>query len=174
MKMFFVLFFVVFLSVARAERDLTFFGDVFRFAVPVMGLGMSVMEPTHEGTIQLGYSVLASQLTSEILKSTVNEKRPDGADGKSFPSGHTAGAFTGAFFIHKRYGLEKAILPYILAGITGYSRVEAKKHYTHDVVAGALISGLYTWIFVDKYEKKDSQLSLNYDGSLQVRYNMKF
>ena len=78
------------------------------------------------------------------------ESAIEGATGYSFPSGHTAAAFAGASFIHKRYGLKQALLPYVLASFVGYSRIQAKKHYWYDVLAGASIAIGYTWLFVDE------------------------
>ncbi|WP_169777035.1 phosphatase PAP2 family protein [Campylobacter mucosalis] len=89
------------------------------------------------------------------------------------PSRHAAGAFSGATYIHKRYGLEQALLPYALATFVAYSRVDARKHYVHDVVAGASIAALWTWVFVD--EKEEPKVALNYvkDG-LMLSYKSKF
>lgn len=44
------------------------------------------------------------------------------------PSGHTSAAFQGDAFIHKRYGFDYAIVPYMGAIFTGYSRVHANKN----------------------------------------------
>lgn len=78
------------------------------------------------------------------------DRTPDDDDNASFFSGHTALAFAvtvaGGIVAHKRgYGVE----PYIwgggfaLAGVTGYLRIAADKHWLTDVVIGAVIgSGL--------------------------------
>jgi membrane-associated phospholipid phosphatase len=110
------------------------------------------------GAKQLAYSFAATQLTVQLLKVAIDEERPDYTDGDrkdSFPSGHTATAFSAATFVHKRYGFKMAIAPYMLASFTGYSRVQADRHHWRDVLAGAAISSLFTWIFVDKYDKYD-------------------
>lgn len=76
---------------------------------------------------------------------------PDGSDTKSFPSGHTASAFSGAFYIHSRYkNTTQGIIAYTLASFVAYSRAYAKKHYISDVVAGALISYAFDKYFVNK------------------------
>ena len=69
-----------------------------------------------------------------------------------FPSGHTSAAFQGASFIHYRYGLKKAIVPYIAATFVAYSRVYSEKHYLHDVLAGAFIGTFSNYYFVSKYK----------------------
>jgi len=44
----------------------------------------------------------------------------------------------GLVLIHMRYGIKASIIPYIAAIFTGYSRVASNRHYTHDVIAGAI------------------------------------
>ncbi|MDR3208957.1 MAG: phosphatase PAP2 family protein [Rickettsiales bacterium] len=126
-------------------------GDLTQVIIPAYAFGMAMNEKDWNGAGQFIYSFGMTEISVFGLKSIVDEKRPDGSDKNSFPSGHAAAAFSGATFIHKRYGIKRAILPYLMAGFTGYSRISADKHYLHDVVAGAVISGLFTWIFVDKY-----------------------
>jgi hypothetical protein len=77
-------------------------------------------------------------VTTGILKYTVNETRPNGG-AHSFPSGHASAAFTGAEFIRKEYGWGWGAPAYVAASFVAWSRVEADKHYTHDVLAGAAI-----------------------------------
>ncbi|MDR2077746.1 MAG: phosphatase PAP2 family protein [Rickettsiales bacterium] len=158
----------------EAKLDVEEIGNYFQVMVPTYALGMAMNETGYGAAKQLVYSYLSMQATVQILKVVVNEKRPDYSEGNtkdSFPSGHTAAAFSGATFIHRRYGIEKAVIPYIMATFTGYSRLHANKHYFHNVVAGALISSLYTWIFVDK---KDN-LILSTDGNdLRISYRINF
>ena len=143
---------------AFAKSTIQEIGDYTRIIVPVYALGMAMSKNDDEGIKQLAASFLMTQATVEGLKYTVRAERPDGSNYKSFPSGHAASAFSGATFIHKRYGLEKAVIPYMLAGFTGYSRIYAKAHYFHDVVASALLSSFFTWMFVSEY-----------DGGVQVQ-----
>lgn len=150
-------------------------GDLFNVAIPSYALGLAMSESDYTGTKQWTYSVLSSQITSELLKKATKRKRPDYEEGDkrdSFPSGHTAAAFSGATFIHKRYGLKQAIIPYTMAGFVGYSRVQAKRHHKTDVIAGALISSFYNWVFVDK---ADNNLSFITDGeTTKLEYKTNF
>lgn len=121
-------------------------------------------EEGYKGIEQLAYSVISTQVACELLKKVTQEKRPNyeiGNTKDSFPSGHAAGAFSGAMFIHRRYGFKKSIVLYCLAIYTGYSRVIAKRHYIHDVLGGAVIAGICTYIFVDK--KNKFSISVNSD-----------
>lgn len=56
-----------------------------------------------------------------------------------------------AEFIRKRYGWEYGVPAYALAGYVGYTRVESREHYAHDVVAGAAIGFLGTFFFTRTY-----------------------
>lgn len=58
----------------------------------------------------------------------------------------------GASFIHERYGLEYAIPAYVAATFVGYSRVQAKKHYIHDVLAGAALGSATSFYFTKPYK----------------------
>ncbi|HTQ35636.1 MAG TPA: phosphatase PAP2 family protein [Steroidobacteraceae bacterium] len=93
--------------------------------------------PRHDLLLGLGRAWVATG----ILKSTVSETRPDGGK-HSFPSGHASIAFAGAEFIRKEYGWGWGTPALLAAGFTGWSRVEAKRHYTRDVLAGAAIGVL--------------------------------
>ncbi|GAB7141088.1 phosphatase PAP2 family protein [Deferribacterales bacterium RsTz2092] len=152
--MLFVAFFML-SGQAWAQIDTRRMGDYFQMMVPSYALGLAVSEDGWTATKQLGLSMGSMQLSVMALKYTINEKRPDYVEGDrkdSFPSGHTAMAFSGATFVHKRYGLKRAAIPYLMATYTGYSRVATDKHYIHDVIAGAMIASFWTWLFVDKIE----------------------
>jgi membrane-associated phospholipid phosphatase len=96
--------------------------------------------------------------TTHILKRTIKRERPNKADYHSMPSGHTSASFQGATFIHKRYGLLHAIVPYIGAVYVGYSRVYSKWHYKSDVYAGALLGSGFAWFFTTPYKYKDTTI----------------
>lgn len=148
-------------------------GDLMMVMAPTYALGMTVMEKDWVGTGQLAAVIITSQMATEGIKLLQIERRPNGDDWKSFPSGHSAGAFAGATFVHKRYGWRPAILPYAMSLITGWSRVSARAHYWHDVAAGALLAGLSTWMIVDEY--KPENISVATDGeSFRFGFNFKF
>lgn len=146
-------------------------GDYFQVIVPAYAFGMAVNEKDYQGVKEFAYSFLAMEASVQGLKLIIPETRPDGSNDKSFPSGHTAAAFSGATFIHKRYGIKRAIIPYLMATFTGYSRIAANKHYFHDVVAGAAISSLFTWIFVGKYDGVQVAAS---PESVSLKFNLTF
>jgi len=100
-----------------------------------------------EGTRQLVLATGSTLVAAELLKHTVHSTRPDGSDNKSFPSGHTAVAFSAVGFMDRRYGEQWTqrygawTVPalYGVAALSGVARVEANKHHWGDVLAGAAI-----------------------------------
>jgi len=122
-------------------------GDIGQIATPLYGLYLTHQNSDTKGRSQFCKSSLATMLTTHFLKKTIDKNRPDGTNNNSFPSGHTSAAFSGATFIHMRYGLKIAWPTYLLASFVGYSRIYAKKHYFEDVLAGAILAGINSWIF---------------------------
>ena len=95
---------------------------------------------------------------------TIDKKRPSGGD-RAFPSGHTAAAFCGAAFIHKRYGTELGIPSYILAGFVGWSRVDANKHDWMDVGFGALLGAASGYFNAKKIKLNTMELGMEVQGN---------
>jgi membrane-associated phospholipid phosphatase len=83
-------------------------------------------------------ALATSVLLSEGLKFLVREKRPDTEERNSFPSGHATAAFTMAQMQADRHP-DQAVLWYGGATLIAESRVHLRRHYAHDVVAGALL-----------------------------------
>lgn len=76
------------------------------------------------------------------MKSLAGVLRPDSSDLLSFPSGHTATAFTATGLLCKEYGYKSrwiASIIYLPAIITGLSRMLNNRHWLSDVLAGATI-----------------------------------
>jgi len=88
------------------------------------------------------------------LKYLVKERRPDNSDYLSFPSGHTATAFSSAQFMFREYkdkNIWLSLSGYPIAVFTGIYRVINNKHWVGDVVAGAgfgiLSTDLAYWMY---------------------------
>lgn len=84
-------------------------------------------------------------------------ERPDGADRRSFPSGHTATAFVTATMLHKEYGTTVSpwfsVGGYTIAAGVGLSRVMNNKHWVSDILAGAgigILAGELGYFIADK------------------------
>jgi membrane-associated phospholipid phosphatase len=75
-----------------------------------------------------------------VMKHSFKEERPDGSNNLSYPSGHTATAFTNAsllFYEYKDSNLWYASSGYLFATATGVLRIANNKHYASDVLTGA-------------------------------------
>ena len=100
--------------------------------------------------------VIANSLTLavvQITKNLVKEERPDASNNLSFPSGHTAIAFTNAALLFQEYkdsNFWYASSGFIFATTTGILRIANNRHYSSDVLAGAGI-GLLSGIIVSNY-----------------------
>lgn len=78
-------------------------------------------------------------LTS-FLKHVADEKRPDGHDNHSMPSGHSALAFFSAAVLDREFGHHSpwiSVAGYATAMATQYRRIHYNHHYLNDVVTGA-------------------------------------
>ncbi len=93
----------------------------------------------------LSYVVAAGSV--QFLKTTIHERRPDGTNNRSFPSGHAAISFAGANVLHHEYG---KLSPWISVGgfaaatFVSVDRVVRNRHHWYDVAAGAAIGYLST------------------------------
>ncbi|MBA4388904.1 MAG: PAP2 family protein [Verrucomicrobia bacterium] len=140
-------------------------GNVFEYALPSVAVGVILYHEDGEGALQFGKGGLLTVALTQGLKFSVDERRPNG-EKYSFPSGHTSWAFFNAEFVRERYGWEWGIPAYVAASFVGYSRVEAKIHYTHDVLAGAAIGIGSSWLFTTPYKgwQVEAELSDSYFG----------
>ncbi len=88
--------------------------------------------------------------TVYVMKHGFKEARPDQSNDLSFPSGHTATAFTNAallFYEFKDSNIWYASSGFLFASATGILRIANNKHYTADVLTGAGI-GMATGVLV--------------------------
>lgn len=151
----------------QLDAKVEYAGDMLQVGVPLFALGLTFLfdEPADAGSQEqrlrrwepgpwgggpdwlrlngsprhdLMLAIGRTELATYGLKYAIDEQRPNG-HGQSFPSGHTSVAFAGAEFIRKEYGWGWGVPAYVSAGVVGWSRVEAGKHWTHDVLAGAAI-----------------------------------
>ncbi len=142
------------------------FDDYTKFlpAAAVYGLNAAGVKGKHSvqrATISYGFSMAIMGILVNGLKYTTKVERPDGSANNSFPSGHTASAFTNATFLHKEYGQYRSGL-YSVGGFatavaTGFGRVLNNRHWISDVLVGAGIGILSTelgYLIADKIYKE--------------------
>lgn len=115
-------------------------------------LGVPAIQGDWHGDLQAGASLLAAGSTTFVLKELIHERRPDGSDNKSFPSGHTSVSFAAAANLEKRYGWKAGLPALAVASFVGLARVQADKHYVHDVVAGAAIGSVSGLLLTSRHD----------------------
>jgi membrane-associated phospholipid phosphatase len=110
-------------------------------------LGMRCRTDIQNRTVIALKSQLLTTMVVSSVKYFVNTRRPDGSGNNSFPSGHSATAFTCAAFMSEELGYRYKWVPYVaytIAGSVGMFRVFNNKHYVSDVLVGAGIGILST------------------------------
>lgn len=133
--------------------------DAIVIGMPVATLVGIIVEGDWQGLKQAGLTAVTSVATSTILKHSIRERRPDGSNMHSFPSGHSSTVFANAAFLQRRYGWKIGAPAYALATYTAVGRVVGKKHHWWDVVAGAAIGAGSAYLFTTPWAR-DHDLSL--------------
>lgn len=134
-------------------------GDMVQLMVPATGFFAAWLNDDFEGAKQLAYSAFSTQLIVHGGKTVIARKRPNETNWKSFPSGHTAIAFSGASFLQTRYGAKWGVPAYLAAAFVGVSRVHGNRHYVGDVVAGAGTAFMINQLIVSPYKTEGVYLS---------------
>ncbi|MBN2007770.1 phosphatase PAP2 family protein [candidate division KSB1 bacterium] len=126
-------------------------GDILQYLLPWSALLAVALMGDKQAAWNWFYSgsvtVIITFTGKFIFNFTSWGVRPNG-EPYSFPSGHTSSAFMGAAFIHFQIGWMWAIVPYLLAVLTGYSRIRTRKHWLRDVITGAVLGVMVTYIFI--------------------------
>ena len=147
-------------------------GDVLQFVLPATAGGLTLGYRDGQGALQLGESLAVTLGVTYALKYSIDERRPNGGS-QSFPSGHSSISFSAAEFMRKRYGWEYGAPAYAAASFVAYSRVESREHYPRDVVAGAGIGILSSFIFTKPYKGWDVSAAGDTKG-FSLRLSRKF
>ncbi|MGB9867507.1 MAG: phosphatase PAP2 family protein [Bacillota bacterium] len=143
----------------RLVREATRLGSPF-FVVPVcVGAwvtGISGFEPMAKVSTQAMFALASSHAVVRFLKVVVKRKRPyltlgnlmvRGPELKdlSFPSGHTAAAFSLATSFAAAFPGVGMLLT-VLASLVGISRMYVGMHYPSDVIFGAFLGSASVWL----------------------------
>lgn len=148
-------------------------GDILQYGLPAIAYSSTFLLDDADGRNEFYWSFFSNVLATQALKHSINKERPNKEDNDSFPSGHTSMAFQAAGFIHFRYGLEYGIPAYLAASYVGWGREKINEHDKTDVIAGAAIGLLSSYLFTSPY--KNLQVSTftdeNSDIGLLLSYN---
>jgi len=148
----------------NAER----LGDALQLFLPASAYAMTWIGHDGNGAGQYSLQLGTGMALTYGFKHVVSKRTPTAADFDSFPSAHTQAAFSGASFIHLRYGPRWGVPAYVLASFTGLSRVKAERHYLDDVIAGMSIALVSGWTFVHPIEERISLHPLLVNGGFGV------
>lgn len=122
------------------------FDDYLQYApgVAVLGLNAMGVKGKHSPKRMIasyGFSMAIMGILVNSIKRTAGVQRPDASSKNSFPSGHTAMAFTNATVLHKEYGTYRhplySVGGYTAATVTALGRGLNNRHWVTDVLAGA-------------------------------------
>lgn len=126
--------------------------------------------------------------TTALLKSASDRKRPDESDNNSFPSGHSSASFSAATLANRNLdslGLSKKLRRplqvgnLLLATGAAWARVEGRKHFPSDVLAGAALGHFLTAFIHDAFlglpaEDKFSFVIISLDGGASAQLSFHF
>lgn len=121
--------------------------NVLQYVPTVAVFGLKAIGVESENTWKKSLAISAASFVMNAgvtyaLKHSIHERRPDGTDNRSFPSGHTSIAFCGATtLMHEYYSVSPwiGVAGYAVATTVAVDRVRRNRHRWGDVVAGAAI-----------------------------------
>ncbi|MDR0590678.1 MAG: phosphatase PAP2 family protein [Puniceicoccales bacterium] len=134
-----------------SREPLVIAGNYLQIAIPCMGFAVSIFRRDREGFGQFTGALILMVIVVQGIKFFTGDwaigVRPYGGT-KSFPSGHAAASFQGAFFLYRRYGWRWGAPMVVLAALTAYSRIYGQYHHWRDVIVGFSIAFLIDRLFV--------------------------
>jgi membrane-associated phospholipid phosphatase len=148
------------------DQSNIFFGEDFKTGtdnflpfVPIaqiyMGpvFGFKPKDNIYNRTVDLAVANTLTLAVVQVTKNLVRYERPDQSNNLSFPSGHSAIAFTTAALLYHQYrdsNMWYATSGFLFATATGVLRIANNKHFAADVITGAGI-GLASGLLVSYY-----------------------
>lgn len=134
-------------------------------AVALAGSGLGLLGGDEGRSLEvLVESVAVTGLVTSGLKLVIDRSRPEGSSEDSFPSNHSAIAFSCATYLMRalerigddsaggrRWWHELGWLAYLPAAYVAMNRVEANRHYPSDVAAGAFFGTTITNVVFDSH-----------------------
>lgn len=157
---------IIIISLTLCAINFKLYGDIFRFALPLLCLVTPFYKKDFEAFKQFIFAFLISSLAVYLIKfgivSLVKHydlgdifafaMRPINGHFSGFPSGHTAGAFISVAFGYFYFSKKWKILFLCLAIAVGISRIYSGYHTILQVICGGGVGFLISF-FTIKYLK---------------------
>lgn len=135
---------------AIADKDEQ--ADVLAVVLPATAYLLSLKNKDEDGAWSLTKSLGLTALSTLALNSVIDKDSPNGSSSDAFPSGHTSIAFSSAAYIQRRYGWRPGIPAYLVATYVGHLRMETDDHDAADVVGGAAIGIVSSYLLTKPYK----------------------
>jgi membrane-associated phospholipid phosphatase len=114
--------------------------DAGQYLIPIAAGVYACYKGDYSDAIGLGLLALVQKGELIFLKHAFPRERPNRADTKSFPSGHTAGAFLSVGFLAAKYGWSVPTIAALSGSIVvAASRCLSQAHWPSDVLAGSVL-----------------------------------
>ena len=126
--------------------------DILMLALPASAYLLTLHKQDQPGAWALARSLGLAAISTLALNSIIDKDSPNGSSSDAFPSGHTAIAFSSAAFIQKRYSWRSGLPAYVVASYVGWLRVETDDHDSADVVGGAAIGIISSYLFTKAFD----------------------
>ena len=120
----------------RKRRERRYAMNALEESLPALLLATTIVE------YPIKHYVRRTRPFIQVVRAIVVGRKPGSY---SFPSGHSAASFAGAFLLTRYYPKWWPIF-YSIAGLVGFSRVYVGAHYPGDVVSGGLFGTLLAFI----------------------------
>ena len=102
--------------------------------------GIKAKNHWFDQTKNAALSIIITDIITNALKKSVYKVRPNRANAKAFPSGHTSLGFTSAAVLYEEFRETSPLLAYSgygFAAVTGSMRLLNNRHFLSDVLVGA-------------------------------------
>lgn len=141
-------------QLTHAMKGVKLSTDIVALALPAAALIGTLCARDWQGLLQGVETAAVTAAATYALKYACREKRPDGSDFHSFPSGHTAVSFATATYLTRRYGWLYGVPAYVLGTYVAWGRCFSRQHYVWDCLVGAAIGAGSALIFTTPFARK--------------------
>ena len=157
------------------DKDIPEFEEYVQYLPSAMHLGLGLAgancrNGAWDRVIESAIGHAVCIITVKSAKAIVGTKRPDENRRDSFPSGHTAIAFTGAGLCGYEYGIGWGVGAYALGTTVGAMRLYHNHHWLSDVLVGAGVGILSAGAGIGLREPVKKLFGIDTSGSREMAF----